>query len=88
MRSFSPYTLPPHETVFAMTVHKAQGSEFPRVLLLLPPDPSPVVTRELLYTGLTRAMEQVTLAATEAAVRRALGQLSRRQTGLRERLWG
>ena len=56
--------------------------------LLLPPDPSPVVTRELLYTGLTRAMEQVTLAATETAVRRALGQRSRRQTGLRERLWG
>lgn len=80
--------LPPHETVYAMTVHKAQGSEYRRVVLLLPPDPSPVVTRELLYTGLTRAMEQVTLAATEAAVRRALGQRSRRRSGLRERLWG
>lgn len=88
LRGHSVARLPQHETVYAMTVHKAQGSEFQRVVVVLPPDPSPVVTRELLYTGLTRAMEQVTLVATEVAVRRALGQRSRRQTGLRERLWG
>jgi exodeoxyribonuclease V alpha subunit len=80
--------LPPHESVFAMTVHKAQGSEFRRVLLLLPVEPSPVVTRELFYTGITRAMEGVTVGATEATVRRSLVQRSRRQTGLRDRLWG
>lgn len=47
--------LPPHETAFAMTVHKAQGSEFDEVLVLLPAQRSRVLTRELLYTALTRA---------------------------------
>jgi exodeoxyribonuclease V alpha subunit len=49
------------ETVFAMTVHKSQGSEFTHVLLVLPAQESPVLTRELVYTGLTRARERLTL---------------------------
>ena len=56
VRSFLPARLPPHETVFCMTVHKSQGSEFDRdACLVLPERPSPIVTRELLYTGVTRA---------------------------------
>ncbi len=53
--------LPSHETVFAMTVHKSQGSEFERVALVLPEQPSAVFTRELLYTGITRAKKSVVL---------------------------
>ncbi|WP_137894927.1 exodeoxyribonuclease V subunit alpha [Ramlibacter sp. 2FC] len=51
------------DTVFAMTVHKSQGSEFAHVMLVLPDRPSPVLTRELLYTGITRAMQRLTLVA-------------------------
>ena len=54
-RSFLPIRLPEHETVYAMTVHKSQGSEFDEALLLLPDQHTPVLTRELIYTGITRA---------------------------------
>ena len=50
------------ETAYALTVHKAQGSEFAHAALLLPAAPSPILTRELLYTGITRARERLTLA--------------------------
>jgi len=61
-RCFSPYQLPPFEKVFALTVHKSQGSGFGRILMLVPDlDNSPVLTRELIYTGLTRAMRQAEL---------------------------
>src|SRR5690606_24313672 len=53
--------LPPHDTVFAMTVHKSQGSEFDRVAIVLPERISPVLTRELLYTAVTRARKSVDL---------------------------
>ena len=56
-----PIRLPEHETAYAMTVHKSQGSEFERVLLVLPGEDSPVLTRELVYTGLTRASKEVEL---------------------------
>lgn len=57
----APNRLPEHETVFAMTVHKTQGSEFDRVLLLLPERPTPLLTRELIYTGITRGRHGVRL---------------------------
>ena len=60
--------LGPVETVWAMTVHKSQGSEFAQVLLVLPEQMSPVLTRELVYTGLTRARERLTLWAPNGAV--------------------
>ena len=82
-----PARLPPHETVFAMTVHKSQGSEFDRVLLLLPPEPSRVVTRELLYTAITRARRHVEIWATEAALRAAVASRIERSSGLRDALW-
>ncbi len=55
MRKFLPLRLPEHQTAYALTVHKSQGSEFDRVLLILPDRESPVLSRELLYTGITRA---------------------------------
>lgn len=61
MRWMPPSRLPAHETVFAMTVHKSQGSEFEHCALLLPPQDSPVLTRELVYTAITRARSHFTL---------------------------
>ena len=72
------------ETVFAMTVHKSQGSEFDEVLLVLPSDPSPVVTRELLYTAISRARRGVCLQASVGAIRTALGRRVERMSGLRD----
>jgi exodeoxyribonuclease V alpha subunit len=54
IRKFSPSRLPTHETVFAITIHKSQGSEFCAVLLILPGDDVPILRRELIYTGLTQ----------------------------------
>lgn len=71
------------ETVYAMTVHKAQGSEFDHVALVLPAQPSPVVTRELLYTALTRARRQVTvLAATPELLAAAVTRTVERSSAL------
>ena len=56
------------ETVWAMTVHKSQGSEFAQVLLVLPDSPSPVLTRELIYTGITRAKKRLTLLLASQSV--------------------
>ena len=87
-RSVLPVRLPEHETVFAMTVHKSQGSEFENVLLLLPDRESPVITRELLYTGVTRASRQVELWFDEAVFRAAVSRRVERASGLRDALWG
>jgi exodeoxyribonuclease V alpha subunit len=87
-RRLSPARLPPHETVFAMSVHKSQGSEFDAVAVLLPPEPSPVVSRELLYTAVTRARRQATVIAPRAVVEHAVTHAIARASGLRERLWG
>jgi len=56
------------DTVWAMTVHKSQGSEFGHVLLVLPGTPSPVLTRELVYTGLTRAKQRLSFWVPDEAV--------------------
>ena len=56
------------ETAYAMTIHKSQGSEFPHTVVVLPPDSSPILTKELLYTGITRASQRFTLATPVAAV--------------------
>lgn len=77
------HRLPPVETVHAMTVHRAQGSQFERVTLVLPPASSPLLTRELLYTAVTRAQRVVRVVGTEAAVRTAVGSPVHRASGLR-----
>src|SRR5690606_39256649 len=75
------------ETAFAMTVHKSQGSEFAHVALVLPPDLNPGLTRELIYTGITRARTAFTLLTPEPTVfAGAIGQKTRRASGLRELL--
>lgn len=63
LRGVSPGRLTDVDTAFAMTVHKSQGSEFKRVLLVLPADANPILTRELIYTGITRAREHCTIAS-------------------------
>jgi exodeoxyribonuclease V alpha subunit len=68
VRWVMPSRLESVETVFAMTVHKSQGSEFRHVLLALPAQDSPVLTRELVYTGLTRARERLTLWAPNVGI--------------------
>jgi exodeoxyribonuclease V alpha subunit len=73
-------------TVHAMTVHRGQGSQFQRVSVVLPPAESPLLTRELLYTAVTRARAHVRVVGTEAAVRAAVGRPVSRASGLRHRL--
>ena len=74
------------ETMHAMTVHKSQGSQAEEVTVLLPPDDSRLLTRELLYTALTRAERRVTVVATADAVRLAVERPAQRASGLGARL--
>lgn len=79
--------LPAHETVFAMTIHKSQGSEFTDVLVVLPERRSPVLTKELVYTGVTRAKMRVTVLSDEGVLREALERRVQRASGLGEVSW-
>ena len=85
-RPFHPAALPAHESAFAMTVHKAQGSEFDEVWLQLPRRDNRVLSRELLYTGATRARSVLHLAGSEEVVRSALARHAARISGLAWRL--
>jgi len=87
IRAVSPLRLPEHETVYAMTVHKSQGSEFENVLLILPDRDSPVLTRELVYTGITRSSGTVRLWLREAIFKLAVNRRVERTSGLRDALW-
>ncbi len=75
-----------HDTAFAMTVHKSQGSEFERVALILPEVPGRVVTRELIYTGITRARRQVLVAGSAAVLAAGIRTPTQRRSGLLARL--
>jgi len=88
VRGFHPAALPAHESAFAMTVHKAQGSEFDEVWLQLPTRDARVLSRELVYTGITRARQTLHLAASEAVLRAALARHAARISGLAWRLGG
>ena len=85
-RAIAPSRMPLHDSAYATTVHKAQGSEFDEVMLVLPEKPGPLVTRELLYTAVTRARRRVTLCAGDAVLRAAIELPTRRFSGLRARL--
>lgn len=85
-RPFSPARLPSHDSAFAMTVHKSQGSEFSEVLLALPDTASPLLTRSLLYTGITRAKHKVEIWALPARLAEAVSTRAERAAGLAERL--
>lgn len=82
-----PSRLSEFEVVFAMTVHKSQGSEFDHVALLLPMSPSPVLTKELLYTGITRAKTSFVLWGTSYLIRSAASARIKRDSGLVDVLW-
>jgi len=75
------------ETVHVMTIHKSQGSQFDTVAALLPDPDSPILTRELLYTAVTRARRRLLLAGTEEAIRAAVTRPVARSSGLRRWLW-
>jgi exodeoxyribonuclease V alpha subunit len=87
IRTFSLSQLGALDTWWATTIHKSQGSEFERVIVSLPPAPSPALTRELLYTAVTRARSHVSLVASEEAVRAAITHPVARASGLLSKLW-
>ena len=85
-RAFHPAALPAHDSAFAMTVHKAQGSEFDAVWLLLPARDNRVLSRELVYTGITRARRELHVAGSAEVIADALGRHASRWSGLGWRL--
>ena len=88
LQRFAPSRLPRHQDVYAMTIHKSQGSEFDEVLLVLPEKDNPLLTRELLYTGITRAKRKLSILASESVIRNAVSRRIERASGLRDALWG
>ena len=83
----SPRRLAAVDTVHAMTIHKSQGSQFAAVAVILPEADSPILTRELLYTAVTRAQTELTVVGTEESIRAAVARPITRASGLRRRLW-
>ncbi|MFH2065297.1 MAG: exodeoxyribonuclease V subunit alpha [Pseudomonadota bacterium] len=85
-RTIHPSRIGEHETVYAMTVHKSQGSEFDNILLLLPDRESPVLTRELVYTAITRARKQVMIWGDASVLHAAVQKRVERISGLPDAL--
>lgn len=88
MRRIPIYRMPAAETVFAMTAHKSQGSEFDQVHLVLPDTDVPVLTRELIYTAVTRARSRITIWGQERILFAGISRRIVRRSGLRDALWG
>jgi exodeoxyribonuclease V alpha subunit len=84
----SPTRLAAVDSVYAMTVHKSQGSQYEAVAFLLPSPDSRILTRELLYTAVTRAQERLLLVGPETSIRAAIARPITRASGLRRALWG
>jgi exodeoxyribonuclease V alpha subunit len=87
VRQILPTRLPEHETAFAMTVHKSQGSEFSDVALVLPESHSPVISRELIYTAITRAKSRFCLYSNRDVLERGVSSRIERASGLRDLLF-
>ncbi len=85
-RTLAPARLPAHETVYAMTIHKSQGSEFDRIVMILPAAASPIFTRELIYTGITRARRTVTIWTDDDIFKAAVRARVERRSGLKDGL--
>ncbi|MEI6624272.1 MAG: ATP-binding domain-containing protein, partial [Actinomycetes bacterium] len=83
----SPERLGPVQTAYASTVHKSQGSQFQQVLVVLPPPSSRVLSRELLYTAITRAQRKVIVLASRESLAAAIERRTVRSSGLQQRLW-
>ena len=88
LRQFAPYRISDHRTAYAMTVHKSQGSAFDTVHLILPEKESKVLTRELIYTAVTRARKKVVIWGPENVLTAAIRRKIERSSGLRDALWG
>lgn len=88
LRVIPPSHLGEHVTVHAMTIHKSQGSQFEEVVVVLPGETSRLLTRELLYTAVTRARQRVRIVGSESVIRHAIGRSVQRASGLGARLWG
>ena len=88
IRYLQPSRLASHETAYAMTVHKSQGSEFDHVALILPHESHAVISRELLYTAITRARSRFTLYATQTVIDNAIARPTHRYSALAERVSG
>lgn len=90
LRAFVPSRLPSHQTAFAMTIHKSQGSEFAHVMIVLGNElnskTESLITKELLYTAITRAKKQVTLVASENVLTQCVENAIQRHSGLADRL--
>jgi exodeoxyribonuclease V alpha subunit len=87
LRMLAPARLGDWEPWWAMTIHKSQGSEFPHAVVALPTVDSPILTRELLYTAVTRGKPEVTVVGSEEIIRTAVRRPVARASGLRDRLW-
>ena len=83
-----PSRLPEHQTVFAMTIHKSQGSEFNHTMIVLPDKMAPVLSRELVYTGITRAKKKLDIYTNNQVMQQAVMQRTERFSGLAQRLAG
>ena len=86
IKAYAPSRLPGVQTVYAMTVHKSQGSQARDVTVVLPPGDSPLLSRELFYTAVTRAQAKVRVVGTVDAVRAAVARVVQRASGLADRL--
>ena len=86
-KALAPHQLPEHETVYAMTIHKSQGSEFEKIMVVLPDADLPLLTRELIYTAVTRARAAIQIWADPALLARAVQRPIQRASGLRDMLW-
>ena len=87
LRKLRPFRLPVYEIAYAITVHKSQGSEFDKVIMILPDKDSPILSRELLYTGITRAAKQVEVWSNEQVFCAAVSRKTKRTSGLRDAVW-
>lgn len=83
----APSRLPEHETAYATTVHKAQGSEFDEILFILPPEDNRILTRELVYTAITRARRKLILCGDFGLLAESIARRVVRYSGLTDRLW-
>jgi exodeoxyribonuclease V alpha subunit len=86
LRKFSPFAIPEHEIAFTTTVHKSQGSEYEKVFLLLPETDSPILCRELIYTGITRARQSLTVVGSRDVLAAAIERKIMRHSGLTDKL--
>lgn len=86
VKAVLPSRVPEHETAYAMTIHKSQGSEFEHTLMILPPEFTPILTRELIYTGITRAKQKLSLYVDDRVLARGVKIRTERASGLVNRL--